>query len=35
MWSGLEEIFIAPRDKRPELDFYKKMAKAKIVFYSY
>lgn len=35
MWSGLEELFIDPRDKRPELDFYKKMAKAKIVFYSY
>ena len=35
MWSGLEEIFIDPRDKKPELEFYKKLAKAKITFYSY
>ncbi len=35
MWSGLEEIFIDPRDKKPELEFYKKLAKAKIAFYCY
>jgi len=35
MWSGLEEIFIDPRDKKPELEFYKKLANAKVTFYSY
>jgi len=35
MWSGLEEIFISSKTKKPEIDFYKKMASAKIIFYAY
>ncbi len=35
LWNGLDRIFILPREKGPELNFYKKMAKVKIYFYSY
>ncbi|MBI2629036.1 hypothetical protein HYW74_03060 [Candidatus Pacearchaeota archaeon] len=35
LWSGLDKIFIISREKKPELDFYVKMANAKIVFISY
>ncbi len=35
LWSGLDKIFINSKEKKPELDFYKKMANAKIVFISY
>jgi len=35
LWSGLDKIFITARGKKPELDFYRKMANAKIIFISY
>lgn len=35
LWNGLDKIFIAPKDKQPELDFYRKMAKVRINFYGY
>jgi len=31
-WTGLDDLFFASRRKRTELDFFSKMAKAKIVF---
>lgn len=35
LWSGLDKIFITARGKKSELDFYRKMANAKIIFISY
>jgi hypothetical protein len=31
-WTGLDNLFFASRRKRTELDFYSKIAKAKVVF---
>jgi hypothetical protein len=35
IWVGMEKIFIDPKEKVPDIKFYKKMARAKIGFYSY
>ena len=35
LWAGLDKIFITSKEKKPELDFYRKMANVKIVFISY
>lgn len=35
MWSGLEKIFFETKKNGPELDFYKKMAHAKVHFFDY
>lgn len=34
-WEGLGKIFIDSKAKQPDVDFYKKMASARIVFRSY
>lgn len=34
-WEGLGKVFISSKAVQPELDFYKKMSHAKIVFNSY
>jgi hypothetical protein len=35
IWTGLEKIFTAWTENKDEIDFYKKMASAEIVFVSY
>jgi hypothetical protein len=35
IWTGLENIFIDPQEKKSDLTFYKKMANCKIIFISY
>lgn len=35
IWTGLERIFSTTEDKRPEFEFYRKMAKLQIFFESY
>jgi hypothetical protein len=34
-WEGLGKIFIYAREKKPDYDFYRKMAQARISFLSY
>lgn len=34
-WSGLDKVFIYSRDKKPDLDFYHKMASVEVDFISY
>ena len=34
-WAGLDKIFIEPRGKRPEFEFYRKMADIQIIFLNY
>jgi hypothetical protein len=34
-WEGLEKIFIDVREKKPDYEFYKKMAAADIKFFNY
>lgn len=35
IWTGFDHIFYMPRDKKPELVFNEKMAKADVIFESY
>ncbi len=35
MWTGLDKMFSGVKEKMPELDFYRKMSNAKILFHSY
>ena len=35
IWNGLDKLFFEVRGKKPELDFYKKMANANVSFISY
>ncbi|NMC60134.1 MAG: hypothetical protein GYA51_12260 [Candidatus Methanofastidiosa archaeon] len=35
LWTGLDKLFIEPKSKKPELEFYNSMAKMSIKFYSY
>jgi hypothetical protein len=35
VWFGLDEIFYKAREKKPELEFYRKMVIANIFFSSY
>jgi hypothetical protein len=35
MWSGLEKIFFDTKKKSPELEFYRKMAHARMQFFDY
>jgi hypothetical protein len=34
-WEGLGKIFILAKEKKPDLDFYKKVARANIFFTNY
>jgi len=34
-WEGLDKVFMYSKEKKPEADFYSKMAEAKLVFSSY
>ena len=34
-WTGMEQIFIKPREKKEDFEFYEKMARAKINFITY
>lgn len=34
-WEGLGKVFIYSKEKKPDFEFYKKMAHAKIMFSSY
>lgn len=34
-WTGLDEIYYTARQKKPDLDFYQKMASVEILFISY
>lgn len=35
IWTGMDDLFFAPRKRKEELDFFAKMAKAKIIFASF
>jgi hypothetical protein len=35
MWTGLEQLFFASEERRPEYDFYRKMSNMHIGFYGY
>jgi len=35
VWTGLEKLFLDTKEKMPEFQFYQKMAKMQITFYSY
>jgi hypothetical protein len=35
IWNGLDKLFFEIRGKKPEIDFYKKMANAEVSFISY
>ena len=34
-WEGLDKIFVTSKDKKPDYDFYRKMAHTQIFFLSY
>ncbi len=34
-WTGLEQIFLRPRERKEDFEFYEKMSRAKINFISY
>ncbi len=34
-WTGLEQMFLRPKDKKDDYEFYEKMSRAKISFISY
>ena len=34
-WTGLDEVYYTARQKKPDLDFYQKMANVEIIFISY
>ncbi len=34
-WTGLEQVFLRPRERKDDFEFYEKMARAKIEFISY
>ncbi|MFA6022797.1 MAG: hypothetical protein WC781_01795 [Candidatus Pacearchaeota archaeon] len=34
-WEGLDKVFITSREKKPDVEFYKKMVSAEISFISY
>ncbi len=34
-WTGLDQIYYTAGNKKPDLEFYKKMSKCKIIFLSY
>jgi hypothetical protein len=35
VWTGLEKLFLDTKEKMPEFEFYQKMTKMQITFYSY
>lgn len=35
IWSGLDKIFIETKEKKPEIEFYRKMNNLQIIFTSY
>ncbi len=35
LWTGLDKVFLETKAKKPELEFYNRMAKMSIKFYSY
>lgn len=35
LWTGLDKVFLETKSKRPEIEFYEKMAKITVKFYSY
>jgi hypothetical protein len=35
LWNGLQKMFLDTKEKMPEFQFYQKMAKMQITFYSY